>query len=351
MIRNSTVLEAEFQPREILHRRNQIDHLSSLLERRLAGERVDGALLYGPTGTGKTSTARFLAERVDEQHSDILTCYVNCWENSTRPAILHRILEGISPTIPGVARSTPPDELGQELRRQLDAPYVVILDEADQLEADVALYELYQNPLVTMLLIANDDEEFFAPLDMRVDSRLVTIPRVQFEQYTDAELVSILEARADAALEPGSIRRDGLAAIADAAAGDARVAIGILRNAAEYAEADGLDRITGHAILSVVDVARREVRHETMSSLTRHQRVVLEILIEFGEQTMSEVYERYCERVSRPRVRRSVRSYLDKMAHYDLVETFGENRGRTYDAVAELREGDPQVIGPAYELG
>lgn len=46
---------------------------------------------------------------------------------------------------------------------------------------------------------------------------------------------------ADAALELDSIRRDELAVIADAAAGDACVAISVLRNAVEQASREGLD--------------------------------------------------------------------------------------------------------------
>ena len=49
-------------------------------------------------------------------------------------------------------------------------PLIVILDEADQVEEQPVFYELYQNLYVTILLIANDDEEFIAPLKQGANS-------------------------------------------------------------------------------------------------------------------------------------------------------------------------------------
>ncbi|SDL08498.1 Cdc6/Cdc18 family protein [Natronorubrum texcoconense] len=330
MIVEKTVLEADSQPQEILHRHDQISYLSDILEPVAAGDRVDGALIYGPTGTGKTATSRFLCDRLEQESEAVETAYVDCWGNSNRTAILHRILEGVGLSPSGLHRKTPTDELSQTLKRELESPLVVILDEADQIEDQAVLYELYENPQVTMLLIANDDEEFFARLEQRVDSRLVTVPRIHFRKYHDTELVSILDDRADAGLEPESVQRDELAVIADAAAGDARVAIGILRNAAEHARRDGASQIDSGIIESVTHATKREVRRKTISSLNSHQRVLLEILIENGTLGMGELYPRYCDRVAEPKGKRMVRNDLGKMSHYNLVDREGETRSREY---------------------
>ena len=354
MIVDKTVLEADSQPQEILHRHEQINYLSEILEPVADGDRVDGALIYGPTGTGKTATSRFLCDRLEHESADIQTAYIDCWSNSNRPAILHRLLEESNLPSTSLHRRTPSDELSKELRQELDSPFVVILDEADQIEDQAVLYELYENPLVTKLLIANDDEEFFAALEQRVDSRLVTIPRIHFRKYTDNELVSILEARAEAGLEPGVIGHDEFLTIADAAAGDARVAIGILRNVAEYATRDGLERITTRDIREHVPIARREVRQKTISSLNPHQRVLLELLVEHGELGMSDLYPKYEDAVDDPYVTRTIRTYLNKMVHYNLVEIEGKRKKRRYRPAPEI---DPDVfnreagaIGTTYEV-
>lgn len=351
MIRDKTVLQADSQPSEILHRHEQINYLSEILRPVVDGERVDGALLYGPTGAGKTCTSKFILERLSDERADVQTAHLDCWNNATRPAILHRLVETVG-LQRGLTRSTPADDVSKRLQDDLETPLVVILDEADQIEDQQVLYDLYRNPLVTMVLIANDDEEFFAGLESRVNSRLITIPRIQFRKYTDAELTEILAHRADAGLADDAIQRDALAVIADAAAGDARVAIGILRNVAERAQREGLERITGEVILSVVDVARKEVRQQTLSSLNTHQRVLLEILCEHGQMGMGDLYSRYEDRVENPRSERMVRKHLAKMAHYDLIETEGEKSGREYRAANALVDprGGKQVIGPGYRL-
>lgn len=91
MITDKRVLEADFQPNDILHRHDTINHLSSILEPVLDGDRVDGAICYGPTGSGKTCTARFLLERLEHQ-GDVETGYVDCFSNHSRAAILQQIV-------------------------------------------------------------------------------------------------------------------------------------------------------------------------------------------------------------------------------------------------------------------
>ncbi|EMA33866.1 Cdc6/Cdc18 family protein, partial [Halobiforma nitratireducens] len=252
MIVNRDVLEAEFVPSEILHRHSEIEHLSAVLDPLQSGGRVDGALLYGPTGTGKTCTSQWLLERLEQQHDDIHTTHIDCWSNSSRAAVLHRLNEAVNgPERTRLTRSSPADEIVRKLKHDLEQPFVVILDEADQVEEEVVLYELYETPNVTTLLIANDDAEFFAPLADRVGSRLTTLPRLEFPAYEPDELVSILEERADHGLRPDAIGPDCLEVIARTADGDARVAIGILRNAAEKARATGADRISNEIVLEV----------------------------------------------------------------------------------------------------
>jgi len=45
---------------------------------------------------------------------------------------------------------------------------------------------------------------------------------------------------------------------------------------------------------------------------------------------MSGIYEAYATEVDDPRSRRTVRRHLQKMAHYNVVETKGETKGTRY---------------------
>ena len=335
MIRDARVLQADFVPQEVVHRDSEANQLSNALEPITRDEPAETAFLFGPSGTGKTCLAQFTVERLRREVIDVNYQYVNCWQNYTRFRAIYRILEGIGQTLDVHRQSTPKDELLERLRNYDGPSYLVILDEVDQLENMDVLYDLYTMSNISMILIANREEELFARLDDRLSSRLTSSTRIRFERYGLEELVGILDARAERGLEPDAIDRPQLERIANAAAGDARVAIGILRNAAREAERNGTERISSTVIDDAIPEARDEVRQKNVETLTPHQRTLYEILVEHGEMKPGTLYERYCDRVTDPKTKRTMRNHLSKMCHYNLVASEGENRGRTYRPAGE----------------
>lgn len=330
MIRDARVLQSDFVPREVEHREAEVDALSSALDPVTRGECAETACLFGPSGTGKSCIARFTLAKLREAVLDVDVQYVNCWQHHSRFRALHRVLEGIGETRDVHRQSTPKDELLERIRAYDGPQYVVVLDEVDQLEDKKLLYDLYRTPTVSMVLVTNSERDLFGDLDDRLVSRLHSSRRVNFDKYGVDELVAILAARVERGLEPGAIERDQLAHVADAAAGDARIAIGILRNAARFAEQAGASRITPAFVDEAVPEARAELRQKNLDALTPHQRTLYEIVAEHGEIDPGELYGQYRERVSDPKTNRTLRNYLRKLCHYNLVVAEGENRARTY---------------------
>ncbi|MFD1513667.1 Cdc6/Cdc18 family protein [Halomarina rubra] len=330
MIRDARVLQPEFVPREVQHRDAEVNQLTHALDPIVDGERGDTTFLFGPSGVGKTCIAQYTVEQLREAVVDIEHQYVNCWQNYSRFRALYRILEGLDGTVDVHRGSTPHDELLRRVREYDGPPYVVVLDEVDQLQDSAVLYDLYRVPKLSMILIANREEELFVDLDDRVASRLQSARRIRFDHYTEAELVAIMRDRVDWGLEPGAVSDALLRRIADAAAGDARVALGILRNAARDAARAGHDSVDPSTVTGAIPDARREIRQTTVENLTPHQRVLYDLLDEHGRQHAGELYERYREAVDDPRTKRTVRNYLSKLVQYDLVVAEGENRARTY---------------------
>jgi orc1/cdc6 family replication initiation protein len=334
MIENARVLQPEFIPSEVEHRDGEINHLSHALDPITRGERAEAAFLTGPSGAGKTCIAQFALTRLRENVLDINHQYVNCWEDHSRFKTLYRILDGINETLNIHRQSTPTDVLLDRLRDYDGAPYVVILDEVDQLEDKGLLYDLYRISNLELVLIANREEELFADLGNRLSSRFSSCERIRFDQYNESELVSILEARARWGLTSGTISTPELQVIANAAAGDARTAIGILRTAARYADRDGAGRISVDLISEAVPEAKSGIHQKSLDKLNPHQRCLYEIIVEAGEITPSELYERYTEQVSDPKTKRMMRNYLSKMGHYNLIIGDGKTRGRTYQPLS-----------------
>ncbi len=116
-------------------------------------------------------------------------------------------------------------------------------------------------------------------VDDRLVSRLRSSEHVRMDKYHDKQLYDILSARAKWGLDEDVITDDQLYRIADAAAGDARLAIGILRTAAGKADSENHERITDDILLDAAEDARAQIKQKSLDSLTPHQRVVYEVII------------------------------------------------------------------------
>ena len=330
MIQDARVLQDEFIPKEVEHRDQEMNTLAGALDPVTRNEPAETVFLFGPSGSGKTCLARFALGRLREAVIDLNHQYVNCWQDYTRFRALYRILEAIGPTTDIHRQSTPTDALLERLHDYDGPKFIVILDEVDQLHDDDLLYDLYRTAGVSMILIANREEELFAQLDNRLVSRLHASRRIRFEKYGLDELVAILEDRVRWGLAEDALTRDQLACIADAAAGDARVAIGILRSAARQAEETDGEEIDSDTLHDAIPEGKREVQQKNAKQLTPHQRVLYDIVDEHDAISPGELYDNYRERVDDPRSDRTVRNHLSKLAHYNLIVKSGDGRGRTY---------------------
>jgi len=159
---------------------------------------------------------------------DVEAIYVNCWRNYTRFRTLYQILDDLGATIDIHRQSTPHDELVDRLQQHDGPRTVVILDEVDQLEDPSVIYDLHSLPQFALICIANKEEELFSRVDDRLVSRLRSSEHVRMDKYHDEQLYDILSARTKWGLDEDVIADDQLYRVADAAAGDARLAIGIL---------------------------------------------------------------------------------------------------------------------------
>jgi Cdc6-like AAA superfamily ATPase len=341
MIEDARVLREGFVPREVEHRDGEVTHLSGVLEPVTRGEPADTAIITGPSGVGKTCIARYAVGQLREQHLDVRSQYVNCWQNYSRFRTLYRILEGLGKTVDIHRRSTPHDELLERLRDYDGPPCVIVLDEVDQLEGLDALYDLHSMPAFSLVLIANREAELFARADERLTSRLRGSESIQFDRYGLDELTGILAARARWGLAADAVTTAQIRTVADAAAGDARVGISILRNAARKADRTDRATITDEVLDAAIPAGRSDIHRKNLDTLTPHQRTLYEVIDAAGAIEPGPLYERYRDQVDDPKTDRTVRNYLAKMVQYDLLVAAGTSRDRVY------RVADPTADAPA----
>jgi Cdc6-like AAA superfamily ATPase len=155
MITDARVLDPEFVPADVVHRDAEVNLLSSVLRPVTNGNTADPAFIHGPSGTGKTCIAQYTLDKLHESVIDINTQYVNCWEYHSHFDTLYRVLEGVGKTLDIHRQSTPQTLLLDRLHDYTGPPYVVILDEVDQLDDTDVLYELHRTPNLSMILIGN----------------------------------------------------------------------------------------------------------------------------------------------------------------------------------------------------
>ncbi len=331
MIQNAQVLQDDFLPNDVVHRHTQMNRLAGALKPVVDGDKPQDAFLVGPSGAGKTCIARYSLDQLHEQLLEVDTHYVDCWQHSNRFRVLYKILEGVGTTY-DIHRSTPHDEMLTRLE-DLDTPYIVVLDEVDQLEDRDVLRELYGLPHLTMVLIANRAADVVGTLDERLQSRLRSSERIHFDAYTHDALISILSDRVEWGLHPNSVTSTQLEMIADAAAGNARDAISILRSAARRAEHNGTDTITDDYIEEAIPEARAEIRQKNVDRLNEHQQLLYSLICDAGTIAPGTLYNRYEAAVDDPRTQRTCRNYLTKLQRYNLIDASGEGRSRLYTPV------------------
>lgn len=333
MIVDERVLQPEFTPKETRHRDGELNHLSSNL-RPISEDAnsVDPVILYGPTGTGKTCVAKYTLTKLECVAVDVTNIYINCWASYSKYRAAYNILDALGRAIDIHRGSTPHDELTSRLLNYEQSRAVVILDEVDQLHDTSLLYHLYRAPNLSMILIANRERELFQQLEERVASRLRGTPRIHFDKYSTDAIIDILQDRVHWGLEKDVVNVDALKCIADAAAGDARVAISILRNAARHADATSVECITTDIVHQIVSEAKTEVYAKTLDQLKPDQRLIYDLVKEANEISPNKLYERYRESADDPVSDRTIRTYTRKLCDYNLIISDGRGKAKLFRA-------------------
>ena len=340
IITDSRVFNEEYTPHDLLHRHSEHKEISNELQPAARGLRANDIVIHGRPGVGKTLTAKVVCSHLYDEarvHYHRIGC-----TSATQTGILYQAVTG-HPRDVYVNPNASTEYLLRTLQDIVDDPYVLILDEADDLPETDVLQVLSHVPLVSVIIICHDYPEWTKRLDETLKSRLSLHP-VKLNRYDTDELTDILVERRKRGLIHGIVSDDQLREIADRTAGVARLAIQTLHAAATFADERGHSEVHAEDIDDGVSRAKRWIRQSSLQSLGFHHHVVYALVHEASiakeddEISGSVLQERYQEvapdvyeeRECDPVGARRVRQFLEKLATYDLIDHDGVNRWRTY---------------------
>jgi Cdc6-like AAA superfamily ATPase len=184
-----------------------------------------------------------------------------------------------------------------------DSPCVVALDEVDKLDRkdlNDILYMLKEIGKVGVICVSNT-RKYVLDLDPRAISRM-RFTSIEFPVYSNEELLTILKHRVIdcGALFPNTYTIGTLERIADLAAGDARVAIQSLRNAASIAERSNKSRISEEDVNRGYEEVKEIKRKYYLERLTPHHKVLLDIVRkhpQISSENFYNVYKLECKKL------------------------------------------------------
>jgi archaeal cell division control protein 6 len=335
IVRDIRVLTEQFIPSRILYREGQLYAIRDALKPLAEGGSTRHMFVCGPPGTGKTCTARYVTGELESYGSDIAQSYNNCWENSSRFRILYNVLRDVTGSPFIHRKGTPTDEILDAIRRELETKKcVVILDEVDKVEDDLVLYDLSTMKNVCLIMIANSATALHA-VDNRVRSRLLSAANIEFPAYKTSEIAGILKDRAEWGLFPGAMKGAQVERIAQAAGGDCRAAINMLRVAAEEAERKGEEHVSDETISRVLPNAGTLKKKDSAGGLNPHQKLIVEVVGGHdGTMDSSDLFQKVLQ-ISEKRgmekiVDRTFRGYAEKLVKSSLIKSSGSGRWRKF---------------------
>lgn len=346
-------LSGSYVPESFPHRETEIDHIVRILSSIMRNSRPSNILIYGKTGTGKTSTTQYVTKMLSEAAGDkVRICFVNCQVHDSPYSILttlvNELSEGKDDQIPPMG--WPLDRIYSELISRInrrEGYYLLVLDEIDRLirknggDSLYVLLKVIDDSIDsrTSLIGITNDANILDGLEPRIRSRM-NQESILFSPYNASDLRDIISFRLRGVVKDGIVQDSAInlcAALGAQEHGDARKALDLMRISIEIAMRENRKSITDKEIYEARDRFEMDVVKEAIKTLPLQSKIVLLSAVvtqELSSKLMitGEIYDNYrniCNELGfMSLTSRRVSDILSELEDFGLLSATTKSMGR-----------------------
>lgn len=293
LFRDTIFLSYDFQPKLVPFRENEQMRFATGIRPLLQGNNGRNLFVYGPPGVGKTTACKHVLRELEEESSEVVPIYVNCWKENTTFKIFAKICEDLGYKF---IQNKKTSELFALIVQKLNKKSIVfIFDEIDKLEDTDFLYTILEDIYRKSIFLITNYRDSYSEMDERIRSRL-NPEFVFFRPYNEQEIAGILKQRRDYAFITNCWEDEAFKEITEKCAEtkDIRVGLYLMQEAGNIAEERNSRLISlGHVAEAVKKVDNFHIKPQ--EGLDDEMQLILNLVRDNNEKKIGDIFASYAE--------------------------------------------------------
>ena len=293
LFRDTVVLDYDFQPKILPFRENEQGRFATVIRPLLQGHNGRNLFVYGSPGVGKTTACKHVLRELEEETSEVIPLYINCWKENTTFKIFYKVCEDLGHKFIQNKKSS---ELLALIKGSLNKKSAVfIFDEVDKVEDTDFLYAVLEDIYRKSIILITNYRDSYGDMDERIRSRF-SPEFLCFRAYNETEITGILKQRRDYAFVQNGWDEEAFKEIVEKCTEvqDLRVGLYLMREAGNIAEERGARKVgliqVGEAVKKVHDF-----HIKPKDGLEPEMQQILELIRNNNSQKIGDVYSIYAQ--------------------------------------------------------
>ncbi len=329
LFKNDVALDYSFQPKIVPYREKEQREVASCLSPLFQERTGKNMFIFGQPGVGKTVACKHILKELEEETSEIIPLYINCWQRNTTYKIILEMCDLLDFKF---VQNKKTEELFKWVKQNLNKKSVVfVFDEVDKLEDHDFLYSILEEIYRKSILLITNYGDWIRTLDNRINSRLM--PSIlEFVPYNYEETKGILKQRAEYAFYPNVWDSGAFESIVKKTfeMKDLRIGLHLMRESGIFAENKSSRKILLEHVNQCMDRIE-EFSIKQKSDLDMDEQSILDLVKNNSGKKIGELFRMYQDNGGTI-VYRSFQRRIDKLqknSFLNVEKTEGGNEGNT----------------------